>query len=101
HSSPLRLTLLAYTTLFRSSTTTNGPVPIGSAQFSSIPRSIPAGDWIAVHCWLSDSSREESGSERRKRTWVSSSGSTSSRPTYVSDRKSTRLNSSHASSSYA
>ena len=50
---------------------------MGDWQFSSMPRAMPAGDWIAVHCWLSDSSSAESGAERWKRTCVSSTVSIS------------------------
>ena len=52
---------------FTHSLNTNGPVPMGAAQFSSMPRASPAGDSIASQVCASDSCRALSGSDRVKR----------------------------------
>src|SRR3712207_8003706 len=77
---PPRSTLFPYTTLFRS----EGQKEMGRDDFTKIPNGLPGAEERAMTLWTLGV-REGKLSENQ----------------FVADRKSTRLNSSHANISYA
>src|SRR3712207_7846533 len=82
---PPRSTLFPYTTLFRSSFTPDGMPLIGESREAR-------GFWVAEAVWITHAM----GVSRAVAEWI-----TSGVPSVDLDRKSTRLNSSHANISYA
>src|SRR3712207_7669907 len=83
---PPRSTLFPYTTLFRSRRARRSPRPLGPSPVAGLRRSPPVG-----------AARRRDASELEPRR----GGGHASRLRRGADRKSTRLNSSHANISYA
>src|SRR5438445_789280 len=95
---PPRSTLFPYTTLFRSRRSSLSPRPRAAPRRISPPRTFSR----CAPKWTSRTCRFAARAPRRPRCWAASRRSARWRaPRRCRDRKSTRLNSSHANISYA